>query len=175
MLKKASTKKVNRSFFAIFLILSVFITSLTACGRTEDLQEKDTAPDREFLSELLASATGREPLQDCVELAEKGGETFSEANAPENSSLAEAPAQNSEAQTSESAQGTERVPDNTPDETENKPIDNASKPTEHTVWIPTRGGKKYHSRSGCSGMKEPERVPLSRAKAMGFTSCKRCH
>lgn len=43
------------------------------------------------------------------------------------------------------------------------------------VWIPTRGGKKYHSHSGCSNMKNPEKVSLSRAKKLGFTACKKCY
>ena len=44
------------------------------------------------------------------------------------------------------------------------------------VWIPTKGGKKYHSKSTCSGMIDPEYVTLEEAYARGFTdACKRCH
>lgn len=43
------------------------------------------------------------------------------------------------------------------------------------VWIPTNGGKKYHSHSGCSNMKNPEKVSLSKAKRLGFTACKKCY
>lgn len=43
------------------------------------------------------------------------------------------------------------------------------------VWIPTNGGKKYHSHSGCSNMKNPQKVSLSKAKSLGFTACKRCY
>lgn len=43
------------------------------------------------------------------------------------------------------------------------------------VWVPTNGGTKYHSRSGCSGMKDPVQVPLDRAIAQGFSPCKRCY
>ncbi len=46
---------------------------------------------------------------------------------------------------------------------------------EAMVWIPTNGGSKYHSRSGCSNMKDPKQVPKSEAEALGFTPCKRCH
>lgn len=46
---------------------------------------------------------------------------------------------------------------------------------EETVWIPTNGGTKYHTHSGCSNMKNPKQVPLSEAEAQGFTPCKRCH
>lgn len=43
------------------------------------------------------------------------------------------------------------------------------------VWIPTNGGTKYHSHSGCSNMKNPQEVLLSKAKQLGFTPCKRCY
>lgn len=50
-----------------------------------------------------------------------------------------------------------------------------TKKTEEMVWIPTHGGKKYHSKSSCSGMKEPEKVTLSEAKKQGYTACKKCY
>jgi len=50
-----------------------------------------------------------------------------------------------------------------------------SQKTEQQVWIPTHGGKKYHSKSSCSGMKGPEKVSLSTAKQRGFTACKKCY
>jgi len=43
------------------------------------------------------------------------------------------------------------------------------------VWIPTKGGTKYHTRAGCSNMEDPERVTLSEAEMRGFTPCKRCY
>ncbi len=52
------------------------------------------------------------------------------------------------------------------------------KPSGNTVamvWIPTNGGTKYHSRSGCSNMENPVQVTLDEAQSRGFTACKRCH
>lgn len=46
---------------------------------------------------------------------------------------------------------------------------------ENLVWVPTNGGKKYHSKSGCSNMKDPMQVTLDTAIANGYTACKRCH
>ena len=43
------------------------------------------------------------------------------------------------------------------------------------VWIPTNGGKKYHSNSGCSNMIDPIQVTKSEAEGQGFTPCKRCY
>ena len=42
------------------------------------------------------------------------------------------------------------------------------------VWIP-RTGKKYHSRSTCSGMNGPTKVSKSYAESMGYTPCKKCY
>ncbi len=47
--------------------------------------------------------------------------------------------------------------------------------SETMVWIPTNGGKKYHSRAGCSNMDNPEQVTQTEAESRGFTPCKRCH
>ena len=46
---------------------------------------------------------------------------------------------------------------------------------ETMVWIPTKGGTKYHSRPGCSNMDDPKEVTQSKAESLGFTPCKRCH
>ena len=45
---------------------------------------------------------------------------------------------------------------------------------ETTVWIPTNGGKKYHSKSSCSNMKNPVQVTVREAVSSGFEACKRC-
>ena len=45
---------------------------------------------------------------------------------------------------------------------------------EQMVWIP-QSGKKYHSHSSCSNMKNPSHVSLSKAESMGYTPCKKCY
>ncbi|MGI6739102.1 MAG: hypothetical protein ACOX54_06945 [Christensenellales bacterium] len=45
--------------------------------------------------------------------------------------------------------------------------------SETMVWIP-KSGKKYHSTSICSNMKNPSCITLSEAKSRGFTPCKKC-
>ena len=47
--------------------------------------------------------------------------------------------------------------------------------SEEMVWIPTKGGKKYHKYSSCSNMDGPLHVTISEAIRRGFTACKRCH
>lgn len=48
-------------------------------------------------------------------------------------------------------------------------------PQAEMVWIPTNGGKKYHSYSTCSGMDNPVQVTIDEAQSRGFTPCKRCY
>ncbi len=46
---------------------------------------------------------------------------------------------------------------------------------ETMVWIPTKGGTKYHTHAGCSNMDNPKQVTQSEAESRGFTPCKKCH
>jgi len=47
---------------------------------------------------------------------------------------------------------------------------------ETMVWIPTKGGEKYHSRSDCCNMIDPDYVSLSEAISRGFYDpCGICH
>lgn len=43
------------------------------------------------------------------------------------------------------------------------------------VWVPVKGGKKYHSKSSCSNMVNPMQVTVEHAVANGYTPCKRCY
>lgn len=47
--------------------------------------------------------------------------------------------------------------------------------TGDLVWVPTNGGKKYHSKSSCSGMIDPVQVTKAQAEGDGYTPCKRCY
>ncbi len=52
----------------------------------------------------------------------------------------------------------------------------AAEPQGAMVWIAGSGeGTKYHSRSGCSNMKNPVQISLADAQRMGYTPCKRCY
>ncbi|MGL5258754.1 MAG: DNA/RNA non-specific endonuclease [Lachnospiraceae bacterium] len=42
------------------------------------------------------------------------------------------------------------------------------------IWVPTNGGKKYHSKSSCSSMKEPIQITIETAQENSFEACKRC-
>ena len=45
---------------------------------------------------------------------------------------------------------------------------------QEMVWI-SDTGKRYHSNSSCSNMKNPRQVTLKEAEAMHLTPCKKCH
>lgn len=66
-----------------------------------------------------------------------------------------------------------------PETTEKEDTPSSSAPPvqsqEEMVWIPTKGGTKYHSRSNCSNMIDPNYVTKDYAISQGFDACKRCH
>lgn len=43
------------------------------------------------------------------------------------------------------------------------------------VWVPTNGGKKYHSKPTCSSMEDPMQVTVETAETNGYTPCGRCY
>ena len=43
------------------------------------------------------------------------------------------------------------------------------------VWVPTKGGTKYHNKSSCSNMKNPKHVSLETAIKNGYKPCKKCY
>ena len=46
---------------------------------------------------------------------------------------------------------------------------------ENLVWVPTNGGKKYHTKSTCSKMIDPIQVTIETATANGYGPCGRCY
>lgn len=53
-------------------------------------------------------------------------------------------------------------------------IDSIQESQEQLVWIPA-SGNKYHKKSSCSGMENPQQVTISEAKSMGYTPCQKCY
>ncbi len=47
--------------------------------------------------------------------------------------------------------------------------------SDEMVWIPTKGGTKYHIRAKCSNMSNPIKVTEAEAISQGFDRCKRCY
>lgn len=43
------------------------------------------------------------------------------------------------------------------------------------VWIPAKGGTRYHKSSSCSNMKNPRQVSRKTAEQKGYTPCRKCY
>ena len=61
-----------------------------------------------------------------------------------------------------------------PPATEDNSSDNNPAASGEMVWIP-KSGKKYHSHSGCSNMKNPSQVTKEEAEDRGYEPCKKCY
>lgn len=46
---------------------------------------------------------------------------------------------------------------------------------EDMVWVPNRGGTKYHDNESCGNMKGPSHIPKEEAVKRGYEPCKRCY
>jgi len=57
--------------------------------------------------------------------------------------------------------------------TEQTPSNDNQAASDDMVWIPN-SGSKYHSRSGCSNMKNPRQVTKQEAENEGYEPCKKC-
>ena len=57
--------------------------------------------------------------------------------------------------------------------TEQSPSNDNQAASGDMVWIPN-SGSKYHSRSGCSNMKNPRQVTKQEAENEGYEPCKKC-
>ena len=49
-----------------------------------------------------------------------------------------------------------------------------TKESNNYVWV-SRSGSKYHSYTGCSGMKNPSKIKKADAVSKGYTACKKCY
>ncbi len=96
------------------------------------------------------------------------GSSFERSDVKETALTPNRSLQSSSAMTSSSTETTI-----TPDEDITREAEEFSNNT--MVWIPTKGGKKYHSSQWCSSMDSPEHVTLKEAEDRGFTPCKRCY
>ena len=57
---------------------------------------------------------------------------------------------------------------------DNSNVENDNEANQQMVWIP-KSGKKYHSNSRCSNMKNPSKVTIEEAKKQNYTPCSKCY
>lgn len=140
------------------LLIFLFCLYLTSCAETPadmELFDPVTATDQIQDEVLSAQQTDTVPTMHITQ-------TTSEAT--------------TEVTTEATTQPTEETTAPTEPEPQTEPIANDPEPeSENMVWIPTKGGKKYHAKATCSGMKGPEEVTKDEAISRGFTPCKKCY
>ena len=160
-------KTFNKPKFysCISAVLCFFL--LVGCGETD---HKSTAPTDQIVTETVVKTTVAETTPP---------ETIEPTSEPETVAPTTDPDETSTPEATEEPTTIPATEYNTEPATEPEvivpPTAKATEPKEEMVWIPTNGGKKYHSRSSCSNMNGPRQVTISQAKAKGFTPCKRCH
>lgn len=142
--------KKNVKIFLVCLILIFVLLSLTGCS-TETAEVSGNA----ILENSILNITEEQEKKDVEEQAKKEAEEQAKKQAEEQAK------KETEKQTTKQTSSKVTVP--------------ASETGDNLVWIPTNGGKKYHSRSGCSNMKSPNQVTKETAEANGFTPCKKCY
>lgn len=67
-----------------------------------------------------------------------------------------------------------QVPTLQPTRVPTPPPTPAPVPQTAMVWVPTKGGSKYHSNPSCSGMIDPRHVTINQAVGEGFSPCSKC-
>lgn len=60
------------------------------------------------------------------------------------------------------------------DSSSSKNTTTPTKESNNYVWV-SRSGSKYHSYTGCSGMKNPSKIKKADAVSKGYTACKKCY
>lgn len=174
MLKKDRTEKqagVNKILRTVCLIL-LTVTLISGCATP--ISDTDTAKaDRDFLDHLI-SDTESEPI---TAPEQNVTEEFPDAEIDTDADTTTTKKSETTEKTPETTEKTPETTEKTPETTEKseettKKVDSAD---SKMVWIPTKGGKKYHKSSDCSNMDGPRKVTLSEAKSLGFTACKRCY
>ena len=145
----------------------ILIAVMLISGCTEPISENDTAKaDRDFLDQLI-SDTESKPIADPEQNVTEELPDF-EIDTEADTTTTKTPET-----TEKTPETTEKAPETTEkSEGTTKKVDSAD---SKMVWIPTKGGKKYHKSSDCSNMDGPRKVTLSEAKSLGFTACKRCY
>lgn len=134
--------------------------------KTDEQEEKEASEDKEQEDPLLEKDTSQPSSSPISKDDDKEA-----ASAPKTENIAPADPQQSPAQTPSETPAQESTP--APDNAASAPAPQNQGNT-NLVWIPV-SGSKYHSKPGCSNMKNPTQVTQDEAVSMGYDACKRCH
>ncbi len=142
----------------VCLLAVVMIFSVIACldGSEGDYSDSSSIYLQESYTQTATSNTG-----------EVEQEEFSESVSSSETSVTSSKVQSTSSKNTSStvSRNSQSSITTTPSEPTN---------TDALVWVPTNGGKKYHSKSSCSNMKNPRQVTKETAINEGFGQCGRC-
>lgn len=195
MKKKRAIQVISLALsFVLFIMSFVGYTSTSAhyspsdgkyteAGGSVYVETSSTEPDGQMTSQTESETTG---ITD---------DTTTETSNTETTSRKQEKSSDTSSETSESTSN-ETIYNNSGDETtksdsavtpqtdgNNKETSTSSGTTvsgydgteENLVWIPTNGGRKYHTNPNCSNMIDPVQVTESTAISRGYTKCKKCY
>ncbi len=153
-----------KKFLSILLsivIISSFAFFAVASGDSESDTEETQASDES----ITASAD-----------ADEGASATNKSTTTQETTTAkESTTKSTSKSTTTTAKPTTTKVTTTKRTTTKSPVQTTADNQGYMVWIPTNGGKKYHSHSGCSNMDNPKQVTEQEAISQGFTPCKRCY
>lgn len=134
-------------------------------SRLEDAEQRNS----ELLLETERTAAALAEAQRAQADAEAALEDARQAQAD-----AEAALEKSKTQTaSQPASGTSSSSGSSSNSNTKSSSSSSSQEAGTMVWV-SKTGKKYHSSSSCSNMKNPSQVSLSAAQSRGLTPCSKC-
>lgn len=163
---------------SIFALLGMFILLLAIIITIGAICEKNTATKSENNAATENIATPDKEKKNDEASGSLDEDTISEENQTINEIENNSQEQQNIEHTPPASTPTNEKPTNTLEEAPTVQESNNEAGTYHNermVWIPTNGGNKYHSRPGCSKMKNPKEVSLEQAEKNGYTPCKRCN
>lgn len=183
----------------LFALLLACITALTVAGCSTDSGESSKVyadiPEISQTSSYESNVSSEpelsepSPESELSEVSSDAAETkapSSAASSVSSASKTEAPAKENQSRVSSSkapvvsskpqaaAPSKQETVSKKPDADSKAPLQ--GEPQGQNVWIASSGrGTKYHSDPDCSNMKDPIKISLSKAKAQGYTACKKCY
>lgn len=145
---------MNKKIRVFIAMLVMCVLSLTACT-TQEYSSADST-STQTTTEQVATKN----VKDKQTAATKKAEVTTQATTE------------TEAQTADAANAENAEAEVVQEEVAEAPAANSG--GDALVWIP-KNGKKYHSNSSCSNMKNPTQVSKSTAISRGYTPCSKCY
>lgn len=165
-------KQKNKKF--IFFAIVVFIVLFVIIGIMA-IFEKDSS--QETFNETSIHTTVESPVTVITQVSES--EINQEFNATKPTITQTRVTEIKEKSTAKQVEKrTEKITDkheNNQGDNNSVIVPSKSETDGNLVWVPTNGGTKYHTHSGCSNMEDPIQVSIETAKRNGYEACGRCH